>query len=922
MSLASLVLLLHTALSLLILVNNNPSLPQATRDYAQQVAQKAIMQAEVIVAPNTTAQPTVVPGIATSTLPSIQTTTSGISTSKVPATPAPSVSLTASPSTITTGQTTTLQWNSMNAAACAGTGFSTGNLTAGSVSLIPYATTTYTIVCTNNTTANNGVTANATVSVIPANTAQPAPTAFLTVSPATIVSGGSTTLSWNSTNATSCTGSGFSTGNATNGSLMVTPSATAIYSIVCTNSATSNNTSYANATVSVTPANTASSPPPATLTVSLIASPTSITAGNTATLSWNSTNALSCAGTNFSTNTGTTGLISVAPVVTTLYSITCVNTALTNNSTTANATITVSQPAVAAPTASLNISPANITAGQNATLTWSSTNAAACTGTGFATGNSTNGSVTVTPSATAQYSITCTNTASASATAAATVTVSTPVGPTVALLDSSNPMNWLLKSVCVNSSGNLLTADPYGGCPAGTTIRKLQVGEPLPYHNLHNINQLQQHDTIPLPDPSTGGTMVLMPFDFLPFNTYNLYDGTDGYDIYRVQGNWVTALNTSDGGGYGTTFFGSNCTIGGGWNFFPASGFLSGGQSTDQILGVYWEQGGQSFPGSCSTGYGSSINSWQFQKGVTFGVVGKPTKTMDAMISTHGFEPGNISDFKQNGHLEVFYFTKEYGITRWEVWTPIDQNPTKTPDCIEPDTTTYQGVTFKISVCRDWSTVTPATSAAIPLWPIPNINLLKYAHFDGGLDDNTTNLQLWHRFGKSPAGNLINWSLRNSTVAADKRYSSVGVRYLATNCAAGADNQCAPSGQQAIYQDIPISLFTNNATYGYGASVRTEGGTGTYQIVIQEINDTNGTVLWQDVVQDTNITSDNGPDQQTDQPQSAYLSTKFISKTVSIPILPGATKIRYLLIPVTPNTFDVLTSWFAPWPVATQNLSL
>src|SRR5271157_5426178 len=42
MSLASLVILLQTALSLLALVNANPSLPQSMRDNAQQVAQQAI----------------------------------------------------------------------------------------------------------------------------------------------------------------------------------------------------------------------------------------------------------------------------------------------------------------------------------------------------------------------------------------------------------------------------------------------------------------------------------------------------------------------------------------------------------------------------------------------------------------------------------------------------------------------------------------------------------------------------------------------------------------------------------------------------------------------------------------------------------------------------------------------------------------
>jgi hypothetical protein len=45
MSLASVVVLLQTALSLLVLVNSNPSLPQSMRDNAQQVAQQAIAQA-------------------------------------------------------------------------------------------------------------------------------------------------------------------------------------------------------------------------------------------------------------------------------------------------------------------------------------------------------------------------------------------------------------------------------------------------------------------------------------------------------------------------------------------------------------------------------------------------------------------------------------------------------------------------------------------------------------------------------------------------------------------------------------------------------------------------------------------------------------------------------------------------------------
>jgi hypothetical protein len=53
MSLASAVVLLQAALSLLTLVNANPSLPQSMRDNATAVAQKAISEAHAVLASQT-----------------------------------------------------------------------------------------------------------------------------------------------------------------------------------------------------------------------------------------------------------------------------------------------------------------------------------------------------------------------------------------------------------------------------------------------------------------------------------------------------------------------------------------------------------------------------------------------------------------------------------------------------------------------------------------------------------------------------------------------------------------------------------------------------------------------------------------------------------------------------------------------------
>jgi hypothetical protein len=76
----------------------------------------------------------------------------------------------------------------------------------------------------------------------------PAPTVTLSANPASITSGQSSTLTWSSTNATSCTGMGF-TASGTSGSVSVSPTSNTTYSITCTGSGGS---ASANATVNVT----------------------------------------------------------------------------------------------------------------------------------------------------------------------------------------------------------------------------------------------------------------------------------------------------------------------------------------------------------------------------------------------------------------------------------------------------------------------------------------------------------------------------------------------------------------------------------------------------------------------------------------------------------------------------------------------
>ena len=79
-------------------------------------------------------------------------------------------------------------------------------------------------------------------------------------------------------------------------------------------------------------------------------------------------------------------------------------------------------------TASLSANPQSISLGQSSTLSWSSTNATSCTGSGF-TASGTSGSAVVSPAVTTSYSVTCAA-GGDPATALATVTVSPSSGGT------------------------------------------------------------------------------------------------------------------------------------------------------------------------------------------------------------------------------------------------------------------------------------------------------------------------------------------------------------------------------------------------------------------------------------------------------------------------------------------------------------
>ena len=486
---------------------------------------------------------------------------------------------------------------------------------------------------------------------------------------------------------------------------------------------------------------------------------------------------------------------------------------------------------------------------------------------------------------------------------------------------------YLSQSVCADSSDVAQPADPES-CPAGTAARPLKLGEKLPYFK-HDQIQQQRHDAYPivtLNGPTAGQTLYVNPFIFNKtsavqpdYSQFGVWSG-DGYDLYEIQDGLVSAGETRDGGGFSQVICGlsgGNADPFNGWVFFPQS-FLSassGGSSASSSIYInYWELAGVPWSTPCSStasSYGQPIDSWSYIPAFQFGgSEASSLKTIDTIRSIVGYYPS----LPNSGHLEVFYFTKPYAITRWEVWEPVSESPAPVPEmgmCSGPTFQTYMNNSYVVTACRDWSAITlEDPPLAPPVTPLADLNLVGDFHFDQG---DATFLQDWNRSGSGSAG-IINWSLAESQHALDVIGGTGGVRYLAINC----DGSCNPAMPEQVYQDIPVSKFATGQTYAYGATARSET-TANQQVLFSLLQvDANhdpvaGAAVAQFIatVQDTHATyCGTAPSTSCD---SIVLASDFYSALASLSLDASTAYIRFSIQPQTPDTFDIIDTWVIPF---------
>jgi hypothetical protein len=237
---------------------------------------------------------------------------------------------------------------------------------------------------------------------------QAPPSISFSASPDDIATGQTSTLIWDTTNATSVTIDNGLGSQPLSGSVTVQPTLTTTYTLTATGPG---GTSTSQATVTVT-----NRP-----IITFLANPTHIVAGSSATLLWSVSNSLSVSIDHGVGQVPESGSIAVFPTTTTTYTMTAVGRA-------GNSFAQVTIDVVEVPTIlSFTAAPSTISPGGSATLAWSTSGVTFVTidpiGDFFA-----NGTVDVSPSKTTVYRITATN-AAGSASATATVTVLVPSQP-------------------------------------------------------------------------------------------------------------------------------------------------------------------------------------------------------------------------------------------------------------------------------------------------------------------------------------------------------------------------------------------------------------------------------------------------------------------------------------------------------------
>jgi hypothetical protein len=256
--------------------------------------------------------------------------------------------------------------------------------------------------------------------------------------------------------------------------------------------------------------------------------------------------------------------------------------------------------------------------------------------------------------------------------AAASISIVAPAAP-VGKRISPELYDYLVQDVCIDDAGSITAEDPI----TCAKRRDIMLGEKSPYlltdTDTSNNATYQAMNSVPV--RGTDGSIRILypklnqgPFD-KSFRMTRFTESVDGYDLADISNSdFVSMIRTSDGGCFDQIWSrtGKHQTVAqraGGWALFPLA--TPPGQwlpSQSEIIRTHKVQLTSGL-GHCKNGSSRGITYWTRAAPFVFNT----GKTVSAITSSH-FANARLS--RVNNALERFYFSREYGFTRWEAWVP------------------------------------------------------------------------------------------------------------------------------------------------------------------------------------------------------------------------------------------------------------
>ena len=234
-------------------------------------------------------------------------------------------------------------------------------------------------------------------------------------------------------------------------------------------------------------------------------------------------------------------------------------------------------------------------------------------------------------------------------------------------------LDYLIQDVCVDAADRAVTGDP-ALCPAHRDIR---LSEPTPYL-VTDVDHANADATYfafaSFPVRGADGTVKVMHTKsgqghFGADYTFSYDPARDGYDLTDLSSSsWASFVRTSDGGCFDQIWSGSGraetmADRAGGWILFPLGTPPSAWPATSSARTRTHHV--QLTPGVAGCGNGSSPGRtfWNAPARYQFETGKRLTAIRSDHFANHALSRGNNA-------LERFYFTREYGLTRWEAWMP------------------------------------------------------------------------------------------------------------------------------------------------------------------------------------------------------------------------------------------------------------